>query len=230
VAGKQPSPTFLSLEEAREHGARGLSVWEWAGTEVEGEDPDVVVACAGDVPTIEAMAAVQILKREIPALKMRFVNVVDLMRLQDSSEHPHGLDSDQFDAVFTKDKPVIFAFHGYPALIHRLTYRRSNHANIHVRGFKEMGTTTTPFDMLMLNDLDRFRLVMDVIRRVPALGTKYAGLSQRMDDERMSHRAYTREHGEDPADVSTTQGLPFRASSVRVDATGDDNADDTQKG
>jgi len=229
VAGKQPTPTFLSLEEAREHGARGLSVWDWAGTEVEGEEPDVVVAAAGDVPTIEAMAAVQILKKEIPDLKIRFVNVVDLMRLQDSTEHPHGLDSDQFNAVFTNNKPVIFAFHGYPSLVHRLTYRRTNHANLHVRGFNERGTTTTPFDMLMLNDLDRFRLAMDVIRRVPSLGTRYAGLNQRMDDERMSHRAYTREFGQDPDDVSTTEGLPFAASRVRVDATGDDNADDLGK-
>jgi xylulose-5-phosphate/fructose-6-phosphate phosphoketolase len=223
VAGKQPAPTFLSLDEAREHGARGVSVWDWAGTELPGEEPDVVVACAGDVPTIEAMAAVQILKKEIPGLAIRFVNVLDLMRLQDSTEHPHGLTSDQFDAVFTTDKPVIFAFHGYPALVHRLTYRRNNHANLHVRGFNERGTTTTPFDMLMMNDLDRFRLVMDVIRRVPSLGTKYAALNQRMDDERMSHRAYTREHGEDPQDVSTTEGLPFPASGTRIDATGDDN-------
>jgi xylulose-5-phosphate/fructose-6-phosphate phosphoketolase len=223
VAGKQPTPTFLSLEEAREHGARGVSVWDWAGTEIEGEEPDVVVASAGDVPTIEAMAAVQILAKEIPWLKIRFVNVVDLMRLQDETEHPHGLPHDQFDAVFTRDKPVIFAFHGYPALIHRLTYRRANHDNLHVRGFNERGTTTTPFDMLMLNDLDRFRLVMDVIRRVPSLGAKYAGLSQRMDDERMSHRAYTRAHGEDPTDVSTTEGLPFASSGQRVDATGGDN-------
>jgi xylulose-5-phosphate/fructose-6-phosphate phosphoketolase len=223
VAGKQPTPTFLSLVEAREHGERGLSVWDWAGTETQGEDPDVVVACAGDVPTIEAMAAVQILKHEVPELRVRFVNVVDLMRLQDSTEHPHGLTSDEFDAVFTTNKPVIFAFHGYPALVHRLTYRRNNHSNLHVRGFNERGTTTTPFDMLMLNDLDRFRLVMDVIRRVPSLGTKYASLSQRMDDERMAHRAYTRVHGEDPQDVSTTEGLPFRASTQRVDATGDDN-------
>ena len=224
VAGKQPSPNFLSLEEARDHGERGLGVWDWAGTEVEGEDPDVVIACAGDVPTIEAMAAVQILHNEIPGLKMRFVNVVDLMRLQDSTEHPHGLTSDEFDAVFTPDKPVIFAFHGYPSLVHRLTYRRTAADRIHVRGFNERGTTTTPFDMLMLNDLDRFRLVMDVIRRVPTLGTKYAAFSQRMDDERMSHRAYTRVHGEDPIDVSTTEGLPFKSSLVRVDATGDDNA------
>jgi xylulose-5-phosphate/fructose-6-phosphate phosphoketolase len=191
---------------------------------VPGEEPDVVVACAGDVPTLEAMAAVQILKKEIPTLRVRFVNVVDLMRLQDSAEHPHGLTSDAFDSVFTRDKPVIFAFHGYPALIHRLTYRRTNHGNIHVRGFNERGTTTTPFDMLMMNDLDRFRLVMDVIRRVPSLEGTYAPLSQRMDDERIAHRAYTREFGEDPADVSGVLGLPFDGSGERFDTTGDDNA------
>jgi xylulose-5-phosphate/fructose-6-phosphate phosphoketolase len=223
VAGKQPSPTFLSLDEAREHGTRGLGVWDWAGTEIEGQEPDVVIASAGDVPTVEAMAAVQILKKEIPDLKMRFVNVVDLMRLQDNTEHPHGLSSDEFDAVFTADKPVIFAFHGYPSLVHRLTYRRTAPERFHVRGFNERGTTTTPFDMLMLNGLDRFQLVMDVIRRVPSLGTKYAAFSQRMDDEQMSHRAYTRAHGEDPADVATTEGLPFKATNIRVDATGGDN-------
>ena len=186
--------------------------------------PDVVIGCAGDVPTIEAMAAVQILKKEIPGLKMRFVNVVDLMRLQDSTEHPHGLESDAFDAIFTPDKPVIFAFHGYPSLVHRLTYRRTAPERFHVRGYNERGTTTTPFDMLMLNDLDRFRLVMDVIRRVPSLGTRYAALNQRMDDERITHREYTRAHGEDPADVATTEGLPFASSAVRVDATGGDNS------
>jgi xylulose-5-phosphate/fructose-6-phosphate phosphoketolase len=210
VAGKQPSPSFLSLDEARAHGARGVSIWDWAGTEVPGEEPDVVVACAGDVPTFEAMAAVQILKKEIPELRVRFINVLDLMRLQDSNEHPHGLDSDAFDALFTRDKPVIFAFHGYPSLIHRLAYRRTNHGNIHVRGFKEKGTTTTPFDMLMLNDLDRFRLAIDVIRRVPKLESTYGPLVQRLEDERIAHRAYTREFGEDPADVSGVEGLPAR--------------------
>ena len=223
VAGKQPSPTFLSIDEALAHGARGLGIWDWAGTEVVGEEPDVVVACAGDVPTLEAMAAVQILKKEIPSLKIRFINVVDLMRLQNSTEHPHGLTDDAFDALFTRDKPVIFAFHGYPTLVHRLTYRRANHRNIHVRGFNERGTTTTPFDMLMMNDLDRFRLVMDVIRRVPALEVTYAPLSQRMDDERIAHRAYTREFGEDSADVSGVQGLPFAGDDSRTDNTGDDN-------
>ncbi|MFB2586583.1 phosphoketolase family protein [Herbiconiux liukaitaii] len=208
VAGKHPTGALLSLEEARTHGARGASVWEWAGTEREGEEPEVVVASAGDVPTVEAIAAVQILRAEIPDLAVRFVNVVDLMRLQESTEHPHGLDAASFDALFTVDKPVVFAFHGYPSLVHRLTYRRANHANIHVRGFQEKGTTTTPFDMLMLNDLDRFRLVMDVIRRVPRLTTAYAGLSQRMDDERAAHRAYTREHGEDMPDVVGFPVLP----------------------
>jgi xylulose-5-phosphate/fructose-6-phosphate phosphoketolase len=223
VAGKQPTASLLSLDEARAHGARGVGVWEWAGTEVPGTDPDVVIACAGDVPTVEAMAAVQILKHEIPELRVRFVNVVDLMRLQDSAEHPHGLTGEAFDAVFTRDKPVIFAFHGYPSLVHRLTYRRTNHHNIHVRGYNERGTTTTPFDMLMLNDLDRFRLVMDVIRRVPELDITYAGLSQRMDDERIAHRAYTREHGEDSPDVSGVLGLPFRGEEARLDSTGGDN-------
>ena len=214
VAGKQPTASLLSLEEARTHGARGLSVWEWAGTERPGEEPDVVVAAAGDIPTVEAMAAVQIHRQEIPDLAVRFVTVVDQMRLQDESEHPHGLDHESFDAVFTVDKPVVFAFHGYPSLIHRLTYRRTNHSNIHVRGFKEMGTTTTPFDMLMLNDLDRFRLVMDVIRRVPRLTTAYAALSQKMDDARAEHRAYTRSHGEDMPDVTGSAGLPFERSGA----------------
>jgi xylulose-5-phosphate/fructose-6-phosphate phosphoketolase len=229
VAGKQPTASLLSLEEARTHGARGVSVWEWAGTERPGQEPEVVVAAAGDVPTVEAMAAVQILKEEIPDLAVRFVNVVDLMRLQEQTEHPHGMDAASFDAVFTVDKPVVFAFHGYPSLIHRLTYRRTNHSNIHVRGFKEMGTTTTPFDMLMLNDLDRFRLVMDVIRRVPRLSTAYAGLSQKMDDERAAHRVYTRAHGEDAPDVSGSAGLPFAdpdAPKGGADDTGDDNARD----
>lgn len=223
VAGKQPTASLLSLDEARAHGKRGVGIWEWAGTEVVGEEPDAVIACAGDVPTVEAMAAAQILAREIPELRVRFINVVDLMRLQDSAEHPHGLTHAAFDALFTRDKPVIFAFHGYPSLVHQLTYRRTNHPNIHVRGYKERGTTTTPFDMLMLNDLDRFRLVMDVIRRVPGLGVSYATLSQRMDDERITHRAYTREYGEDMPDVSGVLGLPFASPGEHVDSTGGDN-------
>jgi xylulose-5-phosphate/fructose-6-phosphate phosphoketolase len=200
VAGKQPTPSWLPIEDAVMHCTRGLGIWDWAGTDTDG-DPDVVLACAGDVPTLEIVAAASLLKSRLPHLKVRVVNVVDLMRLQQEEEHPHGLSDRQFDAIFTPDRPVIFAYHGYPWLIHRLTYRRANHANIHVRGYKEEGTTTTPFDMVMLNDLDRFHLVIDVIDRVPGLGSKAAGLRQEMVDERLRHRAYTREHGEDPPDV-----------------------------
>ena len=163
VAGKQPAPTWLTIEEAADHCARGLGVWDWASCEGE-DDPDVVMACAGDVPTLETLAAVSMLRERFPELRVRVVNVVDLMRLQPASEHPHGLSDADFDAIFTTDKPVIFAYHGYPWLIHRLTYRRTNHDNIHVRGYKEEGTTTTPFDMVMLNELDRFHLVIDVDR------------------------------------------------------------------
>lgn len=209
VAGKQPTPSLLDLDEARSHGEQGLGVWEWAGSEVAGDEPEVVLACAGDVPTVEALAAARILRDEIPDLRLRFVNVVDLMRLQPANEHPHGLDDEAFDAVFTRDKPIVFAFHGYPALIHRLSYRRAGHAGLHVRGFVERGTTTTPFDMLMLNDLDRFRLVMDVLHRVPRLRDTAAGLARRMADERDIHRRYTREHGEDMPDVSEGAGMPF---------------------
>ncbi|MFI2754273.1 phosphoketolase [Cellulomonas sp. P22] len=201
VAGKQPAPNFLTMEQAVAHCTRGLGIWEWAGTEVPGEDPDVVLGCAGDVPTLEALAAADILRREIPHLKVRVINVVDLMRLQDEAEHPHGLSDRDFDTLFTRDKPVVFAYHGYPWLIHRLTYRRAGHANIHVRGYKEEGTTTTPFDMVMLNDLDRFHLVIDVIDRVPSLGSKAAGLRQRMLDARLAAREYTREHGEDMPEI-----------------------------
>jgi len=200
VAGKQPTPSWLSIQDAIAHCTRGLGIWEWAGTDHTG-DPDVVLACAGDVPTLETVAASALLRRRLPELKIRVVNVVDLMRMQDEREHPHGLSDREFDTVFTPDKPVIFAFHGYPWLIHRLTYRRTNHANIHVRGYKEEGTTTTPFDMVMLNDLDRFHLIIDVIDRVPGLGSTAAGLRQEMVDERLRHRAYTREHGEDMPDV-----------------------------
>ncbi|MCT1458802.1 phosphoketolase family protein [Aestuariimicrobium sp. p3-SID1156] len=201
VAGKQPNPNWLGMEDAIAHCTRGLGIWEWAGTEVEGEDPDVVLACAGDIPTLEVMAAAGILREHIPDLKVRVVNVVDLMRLQDEREHPHGLSNRDFDNIFTADKPVIFAYHGYPWLIHRLTYRRNGHANIHVRGYKEEGTTTTPFDMVMLNDLDRYHLVIDVIDRVPHLASRYAGLRQTMQDKRIEARAYTREHGEDIPEV-----------------------------
>ena len=201
VAGKQPAPNFLTMDQAVAHCSRGLGIWEWAGTEVVGHDPDVVLGCAGDVPTLEVLAAAEILRRELPQLKVRVVNVVDLMRLQDEHEHPHGLSDRDFDTLFTTDKPVIFAYHGYPWLIHRLTYRRKGHSNIHVRGYKEEGTTTTPFDMVMLNDLDRFHLVMDVIDRTEGLGSTAAGLRQRMSDARLAARQYTRDFGEDQPEV-----------------------------
>jgi xylulose-5-phosphate/fructose-6-phosphate phosphoketolase len=200
VAGKQPALNYLSIDEAVAHCTRGLGIWPWASND-DGEDPDVVLACAGDIPTLETLAAAAILRERLPELKVRFVNVVDLMRLQDETEHPHGLASAQFDALFTADRPVIFAYHGYPWLIHRLTYRRTNHRNLHVRGYKEEGTTTTPFDNVMLNDMDRYHLVMDVIDRVPELGQRAAGLRQEMVDERLRKRAYTREHGDDAEGV-----------------------------
>ena len=201
VAGKQPAPTWLTIEEAADHCARGLGVWPWASSEGEG-DPDVVLACAGDVPTLETLAAVKMLRSRFPDLRVRVVNVVDLMRLQPASEHPHGLSDTDFDAIFTTDRPVIFAYHGYPWLIHRLTYRRANHHNIHVRGYKEEGTTTTPFDMVMMNDLDRFHLVIDVIDRVPSLGGHAAVVRQEMVDARAHARRYTREFGADAPDIS----------------------------
>jgi len=195
VAGKQPALTYLTMDQAIAHCTRGLGIWPWASS-TDGE-PDVVLACAGDIPTLETLAAADLLRTHLPELKVRVINVVDIMRLEPETEHPHGLSDLDFDALFTSDKPVIFAFHGYPWLIHRLTYRRANHRNLHVRGYKEEGTTTTPFDMVMLNDLDRFHLVMDVIDRVPSLGTRAATLRQRMSDARLAARAYTREHGED---------------------------------
>jgi xylulose-5-phosphate/fructose-6-phosphate phosphoketolase len=200
VAGKQPSPNFLTVDEAIAHCTRGIGIWSWAGTD-DGGEPDVVLACAGDVPTLETVAAAALLREHLPDLKVRVINVVDLMRLQPESAHPHGLSDREFDTLFTSSRPVIFAYHGYPWLIHRLTYRRTNHTNLHVRGYKEEGTTTTPFDMVMLNDLDRFHLVMDAIDRVPGLGERAAPLRQRMADERLRHRAYTREHGDDMRDV-----------------------------
>ncbi|MGK2881716.1 MAG: phosphoketolase family protein [Mycobacterium sp.] len=201
VAGKQPSPNFLTMPEAVAHCTRGLGIWEWAGTEDVGTDPDVVIASAGDVPTLEALAAVDLLKQSLPELKIRFVNVVDLMRLQDATEHPHGLSNRAFDMIFTPDKPVIFAYHGYPWLIHRLIYRRTGANNVHVRGYKEEGTTTTPFDMVMLNDLDRYHLAIDVIDRVSFLQSKCATLRQRLVDKRIAAREYTRTHGDDIPEV-----------------------------
>jgi xylulose-5-phosphate/fructose-6-phosphate phosphoketolase len=195
VAGKQSALTYLNMDDAIAHCTRGLGIWPWAGN-TDGE-PDVVLACAGDTPTLETVAAADLLRTHLPELKVRVINVVDLMRLEPDTEHPHGMSDRDFDALFTADKPVIFAYHGYPSLIHRLTYRRNNHHNIHVRGYKEEGTTTTPFDMVMMNDLDRFHLVMDVIDRVPRLGSRAAQLRQQMSDARFAARAYTREHGED---------------------------------
>ena len=200
VAGKQPALNYLSMDEAIVHCTRGLGIWDWASSDA-GQETDVVLACAGDVPTLETLAAADLIRQHLPELKVRVVNVVDLMRLQPATEHPHGLADTEFDEIFTSDRPVIFAYHGYPWLIHRLTYRRVNHPNIHVRGYTEEGTTTTPFDMVMLNNLDRFHLVMDVIDRVPGLGGKAAHIRQLMIDQRLKHRQYTRDHGEDSPDI-----------------------------
>jgi len=200
VAGKQPSLNYLAMDDAVLHCTRGIGIWDWASNDDRGE-PEVVMACAGDIPTLETVAAVDLLRQHLPQLKVRVINVVDLMKLQPTSEHPHGLPDPEFDALFTTNRPIIFAYHGYPWLIHRLTYRRHGHDNLHVRGYKEEGTTTTPFDMVMLNDLDRFHLVMDVIDRVPGLSQQAGRLRQSMEDERLRHRLYTREHGEDAPDV-----------------------------
>ncbi len=211
VAGKQPALDYLTIDEAIAHCTRGIGIWEWACTGDGGdEEPDVVLACAGDVPTLETVAAAALLREHLPHLRVRVINVVDLMRLQPESEHPHGLSDREFDSLFTTSRPVIFAYHGYPWLIHRLTYRRTNHHEIHVRGYTEQGTTTTPFDMVMLNDLDRFHLVMDVIDRVPGLGERYAGLRQEMADTRLRARAHTREVGDDPPEIRdwTWPGAP----------------------
>jgi xylulose-5-phosphate/fructose-6-phosphate phosphoketolase len=201
VAGKAPALQWFGPEEARLHCARGIGILDFAGSEVAGQEPDVVLGCAGDVPTAEAVAAAQMLRRDLPDLKVRVVNAVDLMRLQDEREHPHGLPDREFDALFTTDRPVVFAYHGYPWLIHRLTYRRTNHRNLHVRGYVEEGTTTTPFDMAMLNRIDRFHLAIDVLDRVPGLAERCAGLRQRYQDELARARAYTREFGDDPASI-----------------------------
>jgi xylulose-5-phosphate/fructose-6-phosphate phosphoketolase len=200
VAGKQPAPQWLTMDQAIKHCTAGIGIWDWASNDRGGE-PDVVMACCGDVPTLETLAAVDLIRKHIPELKVRVINVVDLMKLQPASEHPHGLSDKDFDVLFTKDKPVIFAFHGYPWLIHRLTYRRTNHDNIHVRGYKEEGTTTTPFDMCVLNDLDRFHLVEDVIDRVPQLGARAAYFKQALRDKLIEHKQYVRTHGDDLPEV-----------------------------
>jgi xylulose-5-phosphate/fructose-6-phosphate phosphoketolase len=201
VAGKQPQLQYLDMDAAVKHCTAGIGIWEWASNDRGGE-PDVVMACAGDVPTLETLAAVALLREHVPDLRVRVVNVVDLMRLQPVEEHPHGLPDREFDTLFTTDKPIIFAYHGYPWLIHRLTYRRTNHKNLHVRGYKEEGTTTTPFDMVVRNDMDRFHLVADVIDRVPRLGYIAAYAKQAVRDKRIEHREYVRAHGEDMPEIS----------------------------
>jgi xylulose-5-phosphate/fructose-6-phosphate phosphoketolase len=200
VAGKQPSPQWLTMDQAIDHATQGVGIWAWASNDA-GALPDVVMACAGDVPTLETLAAVDLLRTHLPDLRVRVVNVVDLMKLQPPSEHPHGLPDSDFDNIFTADRPIIFAYHGYPMLIHRLTYRRTNHANIHVRGFKEEGTTTTPFDMTVRNEMDRFHLVEDVIDRVPKLGASAAHLKQMLKDKLIEHNHYICTYGEDMPEV-----------------------------
>jgi len=215
VAGKQPAPQWLDMDAAIAHCAAGAGIWGWASSD-QGEEPDVVMACAGDVPTLETLAAVELLREQLPDLRVRVVNVVDLMTLQPRSEHPHGLPDAEFDRLFTRDKPILFAFHGYPWLIHRLTYRRTNHPNLHVRGYKEEGTTTTPFDMAVLNQLDRFHLACDVLERVPGIGARGAHLKQALLEKLVEHREYICEHGEDLPEIRNWQWMaPKAARSTR---------------
>jgi xylulose-5-phosphate/fructose-6-phosphate phosphoketolase len=216
IAGKHPSPQWLTMDAAVKHCTKGIGIWQWASND-QGIAPDVVMACCGDVPTLETLAAVSILRRHLPDLKIRVVNVVNLMKLQPQIEHPHGLSDREFDALFTMDKPVIFAFHAYPWLIHRLTYRRTNHDNIHVRGYKEEGTITTAFDMTVLNDLDRFHLVMDAIDRLPQTGDKGAHLKRQLQDKLIEHRQYIDKHGEDLPEIRKWKWEPARTSPSEVD-------------
>jgi xylulose-5-phosphate/fructose-6-phosphate phosphoketolase len=223
VAGKQPGPQWLTMDQAIKHCTAGVGIWEWASND-QGSEPDVVMACCGDVPTLETLAAVDLIRQYLPELKVRVINVVNLMRLQSPNEHPHALTDKEFDVLFTKDRPIIFAFHGYPWLIHRLTYRRTNHKNLHVRGYKEEGTTTTPFDMVVLNQMDRFNLVQDVIDRVPGLGSRAAYFTQAIRDRLIDHKHYIYEHGEDLPEVrgwrwgqtspATTTGTSTEADNV----------------
>jgi xylulose-5-phosphate/fructose-6-phosphate phosphoketolase len=200
IAGKQPALQWLSMDQAVKQCAAGLGIWEWASTD-GGADPDVILACAGDVPTLETMAAAQLLRGYFPDLRVRVVNIVDLMTLQPRSEHPHGLSDADFERHFTPDKPILFAFHGYPWLIHRLAYRRSSHPNLHVRGYKEEGTTTTPFDMVVLNDLDRYHLVLDVIRWVPGLAARAGTVKKDLERKLQDHRAFVTSRGEDLPEI-----------------------------
>ena len=221
VAGKQPAPQWLTMDQAVKHCAAGIGIWEWASNDKNGE-PDVVMACCGDVPTLETLAAVDLIRQHAPVLKIRVVNVVNLMKLQPPSEHPHGLSDFDFDALFTKDKPIVFAFHGYPWLIHRLTYRRTNHKNLHVRGYKEEGTTSTPFDMVVMNDLDRFHLVGDVVDRLPQLGSRAAYAKQAIREKLVEHKQYIAKYGEDMPEITNwqwgqTSDKPKRKSSTEGD-------------
>jgi xylulose-5-phosphate/fructose-6-phosphate phosphoketolase len=220
VAGKQPSPQWLSMDDAVKHCTAGIGIWEWASND-KGSEPDVVMACCGDVPTLETLAAVELLREHLPELKIRVVNVVDLMKLQPAEEHPHGLADRDFDSLFTPDKPIIFAFHGYPWLIHRLTYRRTNHANLHVRGYKEEGTTTTPFDMVVLNDMDRFHLVEDVINRVPALGARAAYPRQAIRDRLIDHKEYIAKYGQDMPEIRNWRWGQPAGSAGTADTSAD---------
>ena len=222
VAGKQPAPQWLTMDQAIKHCTAGVGIWEWASND-QGGEPDVVMACCGDVPTLETLAAVELFRRHVPELKIRVINVVDLMTLQPQSEHPHGLSDKDFDTLFTKDKPIIFAFHGYPWLIHRLTYRRTNHPNLHVRGYKEEGTTTTPFDMCVLNDLDRFHLAADVIDRVPHLGARAAYAKQAIRDKLIEHRQYITKHGEDMPEITSWTWGQYGTTGERRSSTEADN-------
>jgi xylulose-5-phosphate/fructose-6-phosphate phosphoketolase len=222
VAGKQPAPQWLAMDQAIKHCTAGIGIWDWASND-QGGEPDVVMACCGDVPTLETLAAVQLMRRHLPELKIRVVNVVDLMRLQPAEEHPHGLSDRDFDVLFTRDKPIVFAFHGYPWLIHRLTYRRTNHKNLHVRGYKEEGTTTTPFDMVVLNDLDRFHLAEDVIDRVPQLGARAAYFKQAIRDKLIEHKQYIEQHGEDMPEIAEWRWGGAARGGARRTSTEADN-------
>jgi xylulose-5-phosphate/fructose-6-phosphate phosphoketolase len=220
VAGKQPAPQWLNMDQAVKHCTAGLGIWEWASND-KGSEPDVVMACCGDVPTLETLAAVDLIRKHLPELKVRVVNIVNLMKLQPASEHPHGLNDRDFDALFTKDKPVVFAFHGYPWLIHRLTYRRTNHKNLHVRGYKEEGTTTTPFDMVVLNEMDRLHLVQDVIDRLPQLGARAAYVKQAINDKLIEHKNYISQHGDDMPEVTGWQWGKTTTGKAQRDTGGD---------
>jgi xylulose-5-phosphate/fructose-6-phosphate phosphoketolase len=231
VAGKQPALQYLDMDAAVKHCTLGLGIWEWASNDQDGQ-PDVVMACCGDIPTLETLAAVDLLRQHFPDLKVRVVNVVDLMKLQPQTEHPHGLSDRDFDTLFTADKPIIFAFHGYPWLIHRLTYRRTNHQNLHVRGYKEEGTTTTPFDMVVRNDLDRFHLAMDVIDRVPKLQYVGAHVKQMLSEKLVEHVHYISTYGDDMPEIRDWKwphsGTPSDQKPWDVDETSPDAADEAE--